>query len=101
MTTDTVRAAAATVADTLGDRLDATLRRDGTTVVAVLPDRRLRVEPREGPDGDRRWTLAVVVDGDTVGKHGPFASAAAVADRATELAEEGVGYTVCCDGRRS
>lgn len=100
MPTETVRATPDRVADALADRLDATLRRDGGAVVAELPDRRLRVESRAGPEDGPRWTLVVVADGDTVGKHGPFASPAAVADRAAALAGASIGYTVCCDGSR-
>jgi hypothetical protein len=89
------------VADTLADRLAAaTLRREGRAVVAVLADRQLRIESIPGPGGERRWQVTVSVDGDTVTKNGPFTAAAAV-DHAVTLADEPVGYTVCCDGRRS
>ena len=89
-------------ADALADRLSrARIERDEQAAVAVLPDRRLRIEPLAGPGGDDRWQVAVSTDGDTVGKHGPFASPTAAADRAAALATETVGYTVCCDGRRS
>jgi hypothetical protein len=92
----------ATLAEALADRLPgATLRREDHAVVAVLTDRRIRVESIPGPEGDDRWQVAVSVDGDTVAKHGPFASPTAVVDRAATLAAESVGYTVCCDGHRS
>jgi len=95
-------AATAVVADALADRLPrATIQHDERAVVAVLSDRRLRVESLSGPDGDDRWQLSVSTDGDTVGKHGPFGSPTAAADRAATLAEESIGYTVCCDGSRS
>lgn len=92
--------ATVTAADALADRLSrARIERDEQAAVAVLPDRRLRIEPLAG--GDDRWQVAVSTDGDTVGKHGPFASPTVAADRAATLAAETVGYTVCCDGRRS
>jgi hypothetical protein len=85
VSTETERATGV-VADALAGRLtEATLRHEERAVVAVLSDRRLRVEPIPGPEGDDRW----------------FASPTAVADRAATLAAESVGYTVCCDGHRS
>ncbi len=101
MSTETERATGV-VADALAGRLtEATLRHEERAVVAVLSDRRLRVEPISGPEGDDRWQVAVSVDDEMVAKHGPFASPTAVADRAATLAAESVGYTVCCDGHRS
>jgi hypothetical protein len=101
VSTETDRATV-TAADALADRLSrARIERDERAVVAVLPDRRLRIEPLGGSGSDDHWQVAVMTDGDTVGKHGPFASPTAAADRAATLAAETIGYTVCCDGRRS
>jgi hypothetical protein len=72
---------------------------DGPTGALIhLPDRTLRVERRAGPEGGRRWTLALRVDGATVSKCGPFASPEALAERVATLQDAAVGYTVCCDG---
>ena len=63
-----------------------------------LPDRRLIVRRRNGPEGVDHWTLELAADGATVSKFGPFETVAALTDRVGTLLDSDVRYTVCCDG---
>jgi hypothetical protein len=72
---------------------------DGAASTTVdLPDRRLVVRHRDGPDGGDRWTVELAADGATVSKFGPFESVAASVAQVETLLEGDVQYTVCCDG---
>ena len=89
----------AAVADRLGDATDWTVNGDAPDRVTVsLPDRRLVVRHRDGPEGADHWTLELAADGATVSKFGPFGSVEELTERAGTLLDGEVRYTVCCDG---
>jgi hypothetical protein len=95
----------------LRDRLEATVTArlaEGTEwavtgdpadrVTVDLPDRRLVVRVRDGPDGVDHWTLELATEGATVSKFGPFESVDAVTAAVRSLLDSEIRYTVCCDG---
>ena len=89
----------AAVADRLGEGDAWTVSADAAERITVsLPDRRLVVRRRDGPDGADHWTLELAADGETVSKFGPFESVEGVANRVGTLLDSEVHYTVCCDG---
>jgi len=63
-----------------------------------LPDRRLVVRRRDGPDGVDHWTLELAADGATVSKFGPFETVDGLVKQVDTLLDGDVRYTVCCDG---
>jgi hypothetical protein len=63
-----------------------------------LPDRRIVVTRRRGPDGTDRWSVTLRSDGETVSKFGRFEARDAVVDQVRSLCDVDVRYTVCCDG---
>ena len=77
---------------------DGAWRLESDPTAIRLPDRRLVVRRRDGPEGADHWTLTLLADGETVSKFGPFESVRAMADRARTLLDGDVDYTVCCDG---
>jgi len=87
------------VADRLDERVewDITVETTDCTTVS-LPDRRLVVRRRDGPDGIDHWTLELAADGATVSKFGPFETPDGLTERVGTLLESEVRYTVCCDG---
>jgi len=87
------------VMERLGEREEWAVSTDATDRVTVsLPDRRLVVRRRDGPDGVDHWTLELAADGATVSKFGPFDSVGGLTDRVETLLDSEVRYTVCCDG---
>jgi hypothetical protein len=88
----------------LGPRLAAALDAPADRVVVESADRlRLRLPDRtfvvERRDAGSRWRLTLRVDGETVSKFGLFETRAALRERAVELRDADVGYTVCCGSR--
>jgi len=63
-----------------------------------LPDRTLVVDRHDAPDGEPRWSVTLLADGETVSKFGRFDSTEALCEQVASLQETDVRYTVCCDG---
>lgn len=63
-----------------------------------LPDRRITVEQRAGPDSTHRWTVVLHADETVVSKFGQFETVAEVEETVRSLVDTDVHYTVCCDG---
>ena len=95
---DLLAALDATVADRLGEGDEWAVAGDAAGVTVTLPDRRLVVRRRDGPDGVDHWTLELAAEGATVSKFGPFDSIDGLVERARTLLDSDVRYTVCCDG---
>lgn len=93
---------AARLEATVSDQFDAdawAVETDPPDRVTVqLPDRKLAVHRRDGPDGVAHWTLELAADGATVSKFGPFDKIEDLLEKVTALLDSDVFYTVCCDG---
>jgi len=95
----TVARLVGTVSTRLGDTDSWAVERTSPDRVTVeLPDRRLDVQRRDGPDGTDHWTLALAADGTTVSKFGPFDAVTELTGRVEALLDSDIRYTVCCDG---
>lgn len=87
------------VASQFGDPDEWTVESASPDRVTVrLPDRTLDIRRRDGPDGADHWTIALLADGDTVSKFGPFSSVDGLSGQVRSLLDSDVRYTVCCDG---
>ncbi|MFC6756183.1 MULTISPECIES: hypothetical protein [Haloarcula] len=87
-----------TVEARLAEGTDWGVSGDADRATVSLPDRRLVVHRRDGPEGVDHWTVELAADGATVSKFGPFESVEALTDRVRTLLDSEVRYTVCCDG---
>jgi len=88
------------VADRLGEGDEWAVSADAADRVTVsLPNRRLVVRRRDGPDDGDHWTLELAADGGTVSKSGSFEIHGDLIGRVDTLLDIEVHYTVCCDGR--
>lgn len=64
----------------------------------TVSGRCITITPHESPSGRSNWVLTLLVDGETVGKFGPYATTEAAVEQVCTILESKAVYTVCCDG---